>query len=180
MYMFLPHQLITWQNNWRRKSAVINGDTCFLFTEVYLFVYTLRLKHTNPPRLQVWLHVKWHCSEVLEGRDQFRKEPRWVALHNQADTFSCFPPSLWLNPGSNSLHVSDRWGWTEGPKPGLLHPLTCEESVMIGLMFSINTVFMFLTNRWMCSTMAQHWKHTALLIHSPSLRPHSNVSLRYK
>lgn len=157
--MFLPLQLITWQNNWRRKSAVINGDTCFLFTEVYLFVYTLRLKHANPPQLQVWLHVKWHCSEVLEGRDQFRKEPRWFALHNQADTFSCFPPSLNL---------------------GYYHPLTCEESVTIGLMFSINTVFMFLTNRWMCSTMAQHWKHAALLIHSPSLRPHSNVSLRYK
>lgn len=35
---------------------------------VYLFIYSLCFKTEHPSQLQAWLHVKWHCSKVLEER----------------------------------------------------------------------------------------------------------------
>lgn len=35
-------QILIWHNSWvRKETAGIHEDTCLLFTEVYLFVYTL-------------------------------------------------------------------------------------------------------------------------------------------
>lgn len=91
----MPLQLLIGHNSWvRKETAGIHEDTCLLFTEVYLFVYTLHLETENPPWLQVWLHAKWHCGEGLEGRNLFGNEPRWFTLHNQADVIRCLlPPS---------------------------------------------------------------------------------------
>lgn len=67
--------------------------TASSFWVVCLFVYTTDIKAERSPQLQVWLHAKWHCREVLEGKDRFRNVPWKFTLHNPADTIRCFPPS---------------------------------------------------------------------------------------
>lgn len=69
-----PNQLLSNVRSFYWPSPVTSAAS--LQRRVYLFVYTLHLKTERPPQLQVWLHVRWHCSEELEGRARWGNE-RW-------------------------------------------------------------------------------------------------------
>lgn len=93
----------------------------WLHSGFFFMVFFLHLWMEYCTRLQVWLHAKWQCSQVLEGRNQFVKEPQWFTLLNQVDTIRCLSSRPLLHLVSNPLLRAQReWNLGHG------QPCTCE------------------------------------------------------